>query len=252
MRLSAHEVEIMEKINHLPRFEITETSQEQILQNIAMSVGFPRAGKHGTPMIRRKLVIGLASLFVLLGTTVSIASANGMLSNIIGKFRPASHSGILTSIEFQGSQSNPFGSEVAGAFQSANSLAQLHMLFPSFPKITLPGWKIAPPLGGQRYSGNDEWVSISTSSGITVNAYHDLTRTMVIDGMSVTSPQVETTTIDDVEAKIFVYHAGTGGISYIVWKRGSWTIALNTLSTSRRELLTAAQTFDEQFKKGLN
>lgn len=252
MRLSAREVEIMEMIIHLPRYDIEETSREQILQNVALSVDSQRAGKPGNPVLRRKLVIGLASFFVLLGTTVSVASANGMLSNIIGKFRPASHSGILTSIEFQGSQSNPYGNEVAGPFQSANSLAQLHMLFPSFPKITLPGWKIAPPLGGQRYSGNDEWVSISTSSGINVNAYHDLTRTMVIDGMSVTSPQVETTTLDGVEAKIFVYHAGTGGISYIVWKRGTWTIALNTMSTSKDELLTVAQTFDEQFRKGMN
>lgn len=72
----------------------------------------------------------------------------------------------------------------------------------------------------------------------------------MIDGLSVTSPQVETTTLDGVEAN----HSGIGGISYIVWKRGTWTIriALNTMSTSKEELLTVAQTFDERFTKGLN
>ncbi|QQE79255.1 hypothetical protein [Alicyclobacillus sp. SO9] len=75
-----------------------------------------------------------------------------------------------------------------------------------FSQSVFASMQITPSLTGQRYDKNHQSVSFSTNSGVALNAYHNLTKAMVIDGTTISSPSVKTTTFDGAEVKIFTFH----------------------------------------------
>ena len=249
MNQMKEEVDLVKVLTNLPRFQVDQSKQLNMLRNISRSQSCVEKPRRKKSTMGRNIAISAVCLFIISAGSLSVASARDELWNILAKFRNASVAGILTTIQFSGKNpTDPYGTESPGNFQSAESVSQLHSLFPDFPRLSLPGWSINRLLtGGQKYENGHVWIQITSNSpSITINAYHDLTRTMVIDGTTVSSQSVRTVTLDGVEAKVFMFNAnGGGGNSYIVWKRDGWTLVMNT--SERDTLLSLAEAFDQQF-----
>lgn len=196
----------------------------------------------------------VAALCAVIFLTAVTAYAKEDLMKIVTYFTSSGGGGNLIGVSFKtGKNSGSAFSEPAVESLNASGyngeLEQMVGL--SFPRLTYPDL-IVKDLHAELVNKEKQlflitvWGQIPRNQHITLSLYHNVSKKMVIDGMTNRSPDVKQIDLHGAEAT----YVKSDGHFVLAWKRGKWSIVLNGRNLAEETLFAIAENIDRQAAGG--
>lgn len=196
----------------------------------------------------------LTALCAVIFLTAVTAYAKEDLMKIVTYFTSSGGGGNLIGVSFKTGKNSgsAFSEPAVESLNASGYTGELEqMIGRSFPRLTFPDL-IVKDIHAELVNKEEQLFlisargQISENQHITLSLYHNVSKKMVIDGMTNRSPDVKQIDLHDAEAT----YVKADGHFVLAWKRGKWSIVLNGRNLAEETLFAIAENIDRQAAGG--